>query len=285
LKPAPFTLHRPTTLAQATALLHDLADEDARLIAGGQSLAPMMAFRLARPGHLIDLNGVGELAHLGESGGMIEIGALIRHVDIARKAIPGVTGDLLRAVLPHIAHHPIRTRGTFCGSLAHADPASEWCLTAATLDATLVAHSAAGRREIAARDYFAGAMATALRADEVLSSVRLPQLPEGARFAFREFSRRSGDFAIAAALVVFELREGLIAQARIGIGGAEDRPRRIPQGEAVLNGRKPSPELFAEAGAAVAAALRPMEDISTSAAYRRELAATLTERALEEAAR
>jgi carbon-monoxide dehydrogenase medium subunit len=245
----------------------------------------MMAFRLARPGHLIDLNGVGELAHLGESGGMIEIGALIRHVDIARKAIPGVTGALLRAVLPHIAHHPIRTRGTFCGSLAHADPASEWCLTAATLDATLVAHSASGRREIAARDYFEGAMATALRADEVLSSVRLPQLPEGARFAFKEFSRRSGDFAIAAALVVFELRDGLIAQARIGIGGAEDRPRRIPQAEAVLNGRKPSPDLFVEAGAAVAAALSPMEDISTSAAYRRELAATLTERALEEAAR
>jgi len=148
-----------------------------------------------------------------------------------------------------------------------------------------VAHSATGRREIAARDYFLGAMATALRADEVLSSVRLPQLPEGARFAFREFSRRSGDFAIAAALVVFELCDGSIAQARIGIGGAEDRPRRISQAEAVLNGRKASPELFAEAGAAVAAALCPMEDISTSAVYRRELAATLAERALEEAAR
>jgi carbon-monoxide dehydrogenase medium subunit len=285
LKPAPFTLHRPATLSQATALLRDLVNEDARLIAGGQSLAPMMAFRLARPGHLIDLNGVADLGQLHQRGGEVEIGALIRHVDVGRKEIPGVTGALLRTVLPHIAHHPIRTRGTFCGSLAHADPASEWCLTAATLDAVLVAHDADGVREIAARDYFQGAMATALRADEVLARVRLPQLPPGSRFAFREFSRRAGDFAIAAALVVFELREGVIHAPRIGVGGAEDRPRRIREAEILLEGRKPSSDLFAAASAAVAASLSPMEDISTSAGYRRDLAAALTERALEEAAR
>jgi aerobic carbon-monoxide dehydrogenase medium subunit len=267
-----------------TDLLQRLAQEDVRLLAGGQSLVPMMAFRLARPGHLIDLNGVDELARLSVSRDGIEIGALIRHAEIAHRPIPGVTGSLLRAVVPHIAHHPIRSRGTFCGSLAHADPASEWCLVAATLEAIFIAQSASGRREISASDYFQGAMSTDLRGDEVLTCVRLPHLPDSTRFAFREFSRRSGDFAIASALVTMDLRDGVIMSARIGIGGAEDHPRRISEAEALLIGRKLAQDAFVEAGAIVARVLTPMEDISTSAAYRRELASSLVERALEEAA-
>jgi len=277
-----FDYHSPTSLDEAITLM---ATPNARVLAGGQSLLPIMAFRLAAPSALVDLRKIKGLDQIEITQDTIHLGPMVRWRDVERHEGLAAALPLLTQAMEHVAHYQIRNRGTVGGSLAHADPASEWCLTAATLDATLVAHSASGRREIAARDYFEGAMATALRADEVLSSVRLPQLPEGARFAFQEFSRRSGDFAIAAALVVFELRDGLIAQARIGIGGAEDRPRRIPQAEAVLNGREPSQDLFVEAGAAVAAALCPMEDISTSAAYRRELAATLTERALEEAAR
>lgn len=284
LKPAPFTLHRPTTLNEAVILLASLADEDVRIIAGGQSLVPMMAFRLARPGHLIDLNSVGGLAQISDGADALEIGALVRHNDIAKAKQGGVTLSVLQAVMPNIAHHPIRTRGTVCGSLAHADPASEWCLSAATLDAVMVAQSAKGERQIAARDWFQGAMTTTLNADEVLRAVRFPQLPKGTRFAFREFSRRSGDFAIAATLVCFELKDGRMTHARIGIGGAEDHPRRIAEAEALLNGAAPSSDLFSKAGTAVAAALDPMEDQSTNAAYRRDLAAALVERALAEAA-
>lgn len=284
MKPAPFTLHRPSTLDEAVSLLASLADEDVRIIAGGQSLVPMMAFRLARPGHLIDLNAVGGLAQISDSADVLEIGALVRHNDIAKAQRAGVTLAILQAVMPNIAHHPIRTRGTFCGSLAHADPASEWCLSAATLDAVMVARSAKGDRQIMARDWFQGAMVTALQGDEVLRAVRFPQLPKGTRFAFREFSRRSGDFAIAATLVCFELKDGRMANARIGIGGAEDHPRRMAEAEAVLDGAAPSAEIFARAGAAVAAALDPMEDQSTNATYRRDLAAALVERALAEAA-
>ena len=284
MKPAPFSLHRPKTLGEAVSLLASLADEDVRIIAGGQSLVPMMAFRLARPGHLIDLNCVAGLAEIKDRADALEIGALVRHNDIAKAKQGGTTLAILQAVMPNIAHHPIRTRGTFCGSLAHADPASEWCLSAATLDAVLVAQSAKGERQIAARDWFMGAMTTAINADEVLRAVRFPQLPKGTRFAFREFSRRLGDFAIAATLVCFELVDGRIANARIGIGGAEGHPRRITEGEAVLNGAVPGQDLFSKAGAAVAAALDPMEDQSTNAAYRRDLAAELLERALAEAA-
>jgi carbon-monoxide dehydrogenase medium subunit len=266
------------------SLLAKLADEDVRVIAGGQSLVPMMAFRLARPGHLIDLNSVAGLAEIADQSDMLEIGALVRHNDIAKAKHGGVTLSVLKAIMPNIAHHPIRTRGTICGSLAHADPASEWCLSAATLDAVLITQSSKGARQIAAADWFQGAMTTDLQADEVLRAVRFPQLPKETRFAFREFSRRSGDFAIVATLVSFELKDGRIANARIGIGGAEGFPRRIAKAEAILNGAVPSSDLFAKAGAAVAGDLDPMEDQSTKADYRRDLAAALVERALVEAA-
>jgi carbon-monoxide dehydrogenase medium subunit len=272
-------------VAEAAQLLSRFADDEVRILAGGQSLVPMMAFRLARPGHLIDINGLSELSQITQADGGVEIGALVRHNDIASADISGATAALLKSVMQNIAHHPIRTRGTICGSLAHADPASEWCLSAATLDAVLNVRSASKSREIDARDWFMGAMSTALQTDELVTSVRFPDLPEGTRFGFKEFSRRKGDFAICAALVVFEIHYGVIEEARIGIGGAEDHPRRIPEGEALLKGQRPSAELFARAGAAVAAALDPMEDHSTKAAYRRELASSLVEQALQEAAR
>ena len=162
---------------------------------------------------------------------------------------------MLAAVVRHIAHYPIRMRGTFCGSLAHADPAAEWCLLAATLDAELVALSARGERRLAARDFFQGAMATALAPDELLAETRLPIPPADARFGFEEFSRRAGDYALAMALVVLRIEGGIIAAPRLGLGGVEAMPRRIEAAEATLSGRPPSEAVLREAAAAATAAI------------------------------
>jgi carbon-monoxide dehydrogenase medium subunit len=184
----------------------------------------------------------------------------------------------------HIAHYPIRTRGTFCGSIAHADPASEWCAVAAALDAEMVARRAGGTRTIAAQDFFRGIMTTALREDEILTEVRLPILSADTRFGFYEFNRRAGDFALAMALVTYRVQDGVISAPRVALGGVEPQPRRIAQAEQMLAGRTPDRAAFEAAAAAVAAAVDPLEDAMTSGTYRRDLAHTVTRRALEQAA-
>jgi len=283
MKPAPFSYHAPKTVDEAVALLAQVAPQDGRVLAGGQSLVPTMAFRLARPAHLVDINGIVALARLASQDGKLAIGACVRHVAFYRGAAEGPLGRLLADVVRHIAHHPIRTRGTFCGSLAHADPASEWCLVAATLGAELVARSHAGTRAIAADDFFAGIMTTALAEDELLVEARLPLLAADTRFGFYEFSRRAGDFAIAMALATFRLADGRIVEPRVGVGGAEPKPRRIAQAEAALTGQKAEPETFAAAADAAMAAVDAMEDLIYSAEYRRDLVRTVTYRALEAA--
>src|SRR5215469_1280764 len=177
MKPAPFRHHAPATVDEAVALLAELAPHDGRVLAGGQSLIPTMAFRLARPAHLIDINNIGALNHLTVEDDRLSIGACVRHAAFHRRVVPGPLGSLLSDVASHIAHYPIRIRGTFCGSLAHADPASEWCLLAVALGATIVARSARGARKIAAGDYFRGALTTALDPDELITEARLPLLP------------------------------------------------------------------------------------------------------------
>src|SRR5438552_15003721 len=284
MKPAPFRYHAPTTLDEAVATLTAVAPDDGRVLAGGQSLVPIMAFRLARPAHLVDINGVAELRRMAIVEDKLTIGACVRHAAFYRQACEGPLGRLLASVVRHIGHHPIRTRGTFCGSLAHADPASEWCLVAATLDAEMVATSSRGARTIAAKDFFAGIMTTALAEDELLTQARLPLLPSDTRFGFCEFSRRAGDFALAMALVAYRLEDGAIVEPRVGVGGAEPRPRRIAQAEAALAGRTPGAEAFQAAADAAADAVDPLEDHTTSADYRRDLVRTLTRRALERAA-
>jgi carbon-monoxide dehydrogenase medium subunit len=264
LKPAAFEYHAPRSIEEAVSLLADL--EDGRVLAGGQSLVPAMALRLATPAHLIDINEIRELQKLETRDGYLSIGACVRHSAFERAAAPGPLGALLSAVVRHIAHHPIRTRGTFCGSLANADPASEWCLVAATLDARLIVRSTRGTRTIEARDWFQGLMTTSLQPDEILTEVRLPLLAQGERFGFSEFSRRSGDFALAMALVV------LGSEPRVGVGGVEPRPRRIPEAEAAAG--KGSVE------EAAARAVDPMIDQHYSAAYRRDLVRTVVRRAL-----
>ena len=284
MKPAPFAYHAPKTADEAVAKLAELSADDGRILAGGQSLVPMMAFRMARPAHLIDINNVAGFDRLTVERDTLSIAPCVRHAAFHRPAAPGPTGALLANVVAHIAHYPIRLRGTFCGSLAHADPASEWCLTAVTLGADIVTLGGRGSRHIAADHYFQGMMMTALAEDELLREVRLPLLPDDTCFGFYEFSRRAGDYAIAMALATYRLRDGVIIEPRLGLGGAEERPRRMAQAEAVLAGQKPEPELFRAAGEAAAAAVDPLEDVHADAEFRRDLVRAVTRRALERAA-
>ncbi len=281
MKPAPFVHHVPKTLDEALKTLAEVAPKDGRVLAGGQSLVPIMAFRLAKPAHLVDINGIAGLDKLASDGKTLSIGACVRHAAFHKPAIANPLGELLTVVARHIAHYPIRMRGTFCGSLAHADPASEWCLVAATLDATLVARSVRGTRAIAARDFFTGIMSTTLAEDELLAEARLPLLSNDTKFGFNEFSRRAGDFAMASSLATYRLQDGKIRDARIGVGGAESFPRRIPEAEAVLNGSGAIDAVFRAAADAAAKAIDPLEDHQTNADYRRDLVRAIVRRALE----
>ncbi len=263
------------------AALAEFAPLDGRILAGGQSLVPIMAFRMARPAHLIDINEVEGLDRLVIDGDFLSIGAIVRHGAFHKPVVEGPLGRLLSLVAHHIAHYPIRMRGTFCGSLAHADPASEWCLVAATLGAKLIAKSARGERIIEIGDFLEGIMSTSLAEDEFLAEARLPLLPRDTKFGFYEFSRRAGDFAMAACLVTYRLANDSIVDAHVGIGGAEDRARRIPEAEAILNSQVPAQDLFVAAAEAAANAIDALEDIQTTAEYRRDLVRAVTRRALE----
>ncbi len=284
MKPAPFRYHAPKTIDEAVETLAEVASDDGRVLAGGQSLVPIMAFRLARPAHLVNINGVEALNRLVVEDGKLCIGACVRHSAFHKPVVEGPLGLLLAGVVRHIAHYPIRTRGTFCGSIAHADPASEWCLVAAALDGEMVARSINGTRTIAARDYFRGIMTTALREDELLIEVRLPVLDEGVHCGFYEFNRRAGDFALAMALATFRIEDGVMRKPRVAVGSVEAFPRRIEQAEAVLDGRPPGHAAFVAAAEAAAAAVDPLDDLITGAEYRRDLSCTITRRALERAA-
>ena len=284
MKPAAFRYYAPKTIEEAVALLAEVAPDDGRVLAGGQSLVPTMAFRLAKPGHLVDINGIAELGRLAVEDGRLVIGAGVRHAAFHRPVAGGPLGQLLSFVVRHIAHYPIRTRGTFCGSLAHADPASEWCLTAATLGAEMVAISVRGTRAIPAADFFDGIMTTTLTDDELLAEARITLLSADTRFGFYEFSRRAGDYALAMALVTYRIVDGSIVEPRIGIGGAEAQPRRIAEAEQALAGSPPTDAAFRAAADIAATRIDPMEDIQANAEFRRDLVRTVTRRALERSA-
>jgi aerobic carbon-monoxide dehydrogenase medium subunit len=282
MKPAPFAYFAPRTVHHALDLLAEHGDEG-KILAGGQSLVPAMNFRLARPSALIDINRIDGLDYVRQEDGGLRIGALARHVRFEAQIVDGALGAFLPRVARYIAHVPIRSRGTFCGSLAHADPASEWCLVAATLDAELVIASRRGTRRLGPAEYFTGALTTALEPDELLTEVRLPRLDSGWRGGFAEFSRRAGDYALAMC-AVFVRREGdRVAEARLGIGGAADRPCRIADAEARLVGSHSDVETRREVGAIAAAAIEPLEDVQAGAAYRRQLVRAMVERALTQA--
>jgi aerobic carbon-monoxide dehydrogenase medium subunit len=284
MKVASFRYHAPQTIDEAVNLLAEVAPLDGRILAGGQSLVPIMAFRLSRPAHLVDINGVEALRRLVVDGHHLHIGACVRHSAFHLPVVEGPLGKLLSAVVRHIAHYPIRARGTFCGSVAHADPASEWCAVSAAIGAEMVAQSVRGTRVIPAHEFFAGIMTTTLAEDELLTAVRLPLLPPGTRFGFYEFNRRAGDFALAMALAVYRVEDGRVVEPRLAIGGAETHARRIAEAEQVLAARAPAADSFAAAAERAAEVIDPMEDAQTSAEYRRDLARTVMRRALEQSA-
>jgi carbon-monoxide dehydrogenase medium subunit len=274
----------PTTLTEAVSLLA-ARDGDAKAIAGGQSLVPMMAFRVASPSLLVDLRRLPGLKEITISQAGVRLGAMVRWRDILDDARLATAFPLLVAAVRHVAHYQIRNRGTVGGSIAHADPAAEMPGIVVACDAEIAVTGKAGARTIAAKDFFLSALTTALKPDEIITEIRFPAWPAGRRFGFEEFALRRGDFAIAAAAVFYDLDAGgRAANAHVGVIGVGDRPMRLPSVEAVLNGARVDAQVIAKAAAAASAAVTPQDDIHASAAYRRSLVGTMVERALATAA-
>jgi carbon-monoxide dehydrogenase medium subunit len=282
MKPAAFAYHRPESRAQALALLAEHGEE-AKIISGGQSLVPAMNFRLARPPILIDINAIPGMDDIREEGGTLVIGARCRHARFEKPVSSAPIGLLLSRVAANIAHTPIRSRGSFGGSLSHADPASEWCCVTRGLEAELVAESTAGRRTIPAAAFFQTIFTTALRPDELLTEIRLPLFGPGWHCGFAEYARRAGDFALAMAVVACRVEGGVIREARVGLGGIASTPVTSPEAVAVLLGQAPSPALFLAAGQAGADATSPDGDIHASGEYRQDLVRAMIRRALTQA--
>ncbi|RZN32780.1 xanthine dehydrogenase family protein subunit M [Bradyrhizobium sp. Leo121] len=282
MKAAAFDYLRPASLGEALALLATHKD-DCKILAGGQSLVPAMNFRLARPAILIDINDLDELDHLRADAGQLKIGALTRHAAFHRPVVEGPLGALLAKVVRHIAHYPIRQRGTFAGSLSHADPASEWCLVATTLRAEMVARSARGERGIAASDFFHGTFTTALEPDEILTEIRLPIMTPDWRVGFYEFSRRAGDFALGMAVAAARVEGSTIREARLGVGGVADRAIRLGALEDQLVGKSASSDVIDSIAREARGMIEPSGDIHASPEYRRDLIAASVKRALTEA--
>ncbi|HEY7663143.1 MAG TPA: xanthine dehydrogenase family protein subunit M [Xanthobacteraceae bacterium] len=284
MKLPPFDYACPATLPDAVQLLAS-RDGDAKAIAGGQSLMPMLAFRLAQPSLLVDLRKLAELRGIRISEQGVALGAMVRWRDIEDDARLERAHPLLKAAVAHVAHYQIRNRGTVGGSLAHADPAAELPGIAITCDAEIAVVGKSGARVIQAADFFQGALTTALAPDEIIVEVRLPPWPVGRRWGFEEFARRRGDFAMAAAAVFYDPDAGAKARnAHVGVIGVGDRPLRLGAVEELINGRPVDDATIAQAEAAASAAVDPQDDIHASAAYRRALTGTMVERALRRAA-
>jgi carbon-monoxide dehydrogenase medium subunit len=282
MKPAPFTYHDPATIAEAISLV--ASHENARVIAGGQSLMPMMNFRLVTPDHLIDLNGIAELTGIERTGDAMTIGAMTRQRDLEFSPEIAAAFPILHEALRHVGHRQTRNRGTVGGSLCHLDPSAELVNMVALHDGVLRIASAGGTREAAFSAFATGAMTHSMAPGELLTAVTLTPWPRAHGSCFMETARRRGDFAIAAVGVLVTIGDtGAIDRAALAISGLAGLPVRLTAAETMLTGQRPSPELF-RAAAAEAATLEAMEDPYASADYRRHLARILTYRALETAA-
>lgn len=284
MKPAPFDYFDPRSVEEAVSLLRERG-EDAKIIAGGQSLMPLLNMRMARPEALIDLSRVKGLEYIREEGGALAIGAMATKRAVERSELVKTRQPLLHAATLWIAHPQIRNRGTVGGSMAQADPAAEYPAVALALDAELRAVGPEGERTIAAKDFFVSYLTTALEPAEVLIEVRFPVLAEGTGWAFEEISRRHGDFALAGAAVTLSVGgAGRCAAARIVLFGVGPTPVRVQAAEQLLVGEDLDQTLLERAGQKVSEALdEPLSDVHASAEFRRHLAGVLTRRALGEA--
>ena len=283
MKLPPFAYEAPTTVAEAVDLLVEHGDE-ASVLAGGQSLIPLLALRLARPAVLIDINGVGELSGVSADNGQVAIGAITREYVAEESSTIADAVPLLAAALPLIGHEAIRSRGTIGGSLAHADPAAELPAVARALDAELVVRGPSGERVIPAAEWFEGYLTTSRRPDELLTEARFPAAEPGTGTSFTEVARRHGDFAMVGLATSLVLADGVISEARLAFAGVSDVPYRAAAAEDLLAGERPSAELFDEAARRATDGIDPPADLHGSSDYRRKVAATLVRRGLRTAA-
>ena len=283
MKPAGFDYYAPRSVDEALHVLAD-AGQDGRVLAGGQSLMPMLNCRILSPAVLVDINRIDGLDRLDAAADSLTIGALVRHADLLRNAEVAKGWPLLAEATTFVAHPAIRNRGTVCGSVSHNDPAAEQPSVLVTLDGTVLIAGGAGEREMPAEQFLTGMMSNALEPGEMVVGLRYPRPPTGTGSAFVEYARRLGDFALAGAAAMLTMRAGVCEKARLTIVGMGDGPVRARDAEALLTGRalsgKQSKDTFAEAAAKVAAAVEPVDDVHASAAYRRHVAGVLTKRAL-----
>lgn len=283
MKLPPLDYFCPATLSEAIAVLADHGGH-ARVIAGGQSLMPMLAFRLAAPDLLVDIGRLHGLKRISITAEGVDLGALVTWRDIERDARLAQAHPLLAAAIAHVAHYQVRNRGTVGGSLAHADPAAEMPGIAITCEAMLTLVGRKGTRIVCADEFCLGGLSTILQFDEILTNVRLPPWPQARRWAFEEFARRRGDFALAGVAAFYDMdAQGLARNTHIGVFGVADRPIRLVDVETVLNGRRVNADLILQAAAAARAAVDPVDDIHAEGAYRRDLVGVLMERALARA--
>lgn len=280
MKNPPFAYHRPESLDDALQLLADIGDE-AKILAGGQSLLPVMAIRLSQPENIIDISRIAELGAIEAADGVVSIGATVTHTQAQESETLAAMVPLLVAATEHIGHRAIRNRGTVCGSLAHADPAAELPAVALALGAEVVVASSDGVRRIKAEDLFTGFLSTSIEENEMIIAVQFRQFPEGSASSVHELSRRHGDFALVGLACALDLTSaGVINDVALSFLGVAPTPHRAAQAEQLLIGQTPSLQLFDQAAAAVSSELTPPADNHASASYRKHGAGVLTKRAL-----
>ena len=283
MKPPPFRYVRAGSLEDALSALAAEGD-DARLLAGGQSLIAMMNLRLVRPSALIDVNGVSSLDYVRADNGTLSVGALTRLATAEESPEVAAACPLMVEAVGHVAHRPIRNRGTVGGNLAHADPSSELPAVALAVDAQMVVQRSGAERRVTAEEFFVGALATSMEPDEALTAIEVPRAPDGQGWSFMEVSPRKGDYALVGVAVTLSVENGRCTACRVVYTGNGDRARRIPEVESAVVGEEAGSETYSAAGALAGAHIEPNSDLHASAAYRRDLASSLTRRALEQAA-
>ena len=282
MKPAKFDYHAPTSLDDAVALLQRYGG-DAKILAGGQSLMPLLNFRLSRPAALVDLNRIASLAYIREENGQVRLGAMTRQRTIEFSPVVARRLPLLSEATKWVGHLPIRTRGTIGGSIAHADPSAEYPAVLTALEGEVVARGPKGERVVKAKDLFLTYLTTSLESDEVISEIRLPVMPVGAGFALEEFARRHGDFAIVAIAAMVVRDAARCKQARLATAGAGPVPVRLRAAEEILERDGVTDAAIDAAARRAAELVSPDSDIHASADYRRHLTMVLTRRALKRA--
>jgi carbon-monoxide dehydrogenase medium subunit len=284
MKMSPFDYHRPDTVDEAVALLAAHGG-DAKVLAGGQSLLPILALRLTRLGHLIDIGRVQGLQSIEvDDDGSVSVGAAVTHARVERSDVMTAAAPAVVGAMPYVGHRAIRSRGTVCGSLAHADPAAELPAVALAVGAELIVRGPAGRRTVAAGDFFEGYLSSALAEDELLVGARFPAWPPRAGWSVLEISRRHGDFALAGLVTTLEIDgAGLLRRPALSFFGVASTPVRVAEAEQLLEGNAPDPARFAEAAKVVSGAVAPPGDDHASSEYRAHIAGVLTRRGLTEA--